>query len=423
MSEPNYRRILSILLLALLFCFSFINVMFSAPEIYAGVTELLEEEKEPEHYNEYTAGVDQLIATNLLGGHSWNEIYGTAYAMLGKNEENNFSYVRDKEGVLYYANFWNVADTPMKDLAKRVRSMQEDLVERHTRVVMLLYPSKSDPSWLSPYYGIPYQDYDAQAEEFLRYLRRYGIDYLDYREAFRNSGKTAEEMFFYSDHHWRVETGFEVTRLLVEHIRDTYGEDWDPENYYCNLDNYYTETYGKYFMGSQGRETGEVYSTPDDYTLLLPRFDVDVHWEFELPWGGTGSSKGNLRDALIRRSYTDDESMYDRDMNNAYLSGIYLSDHIENRSMVDGPKVLFLRNSYSSTPAVFLIPMVKDIRMIWNLNTPEDKAMNTIRGDHYDYVFVALTVDNLRDEELSFYKEGIPGKKTKAEENASQEAE
>ena len=90
-------------------------------------------------------------------------------------------------------------------------------------------------------------------------------------------------------------------------------------------------------------------------------------------------------------------------MNNSYINGVYMLDEIENALAKNSTDVLFLRNSFSSTVAVFLTPMVRSIDMMWTVNMPEDTLMAGIRHKKYDYVFVALNVDNLADEEFSFY--------------------
>ena len=405
MRVNNYQRILAAVFVVMLFGFSAYNIYAVHDIIHDEITEIFEKKKEPEEYVEYTAAVDKMLSTNLYGGHIWNEIYGTVYKMLGKNEENNFSYVRDKSGMLHFSNFWNETDVPVLSLARRMRRLQDDVRKNGTKVVLLLYPSKYDIAWSKGYYGMPYQDYNEYADEFLRYLRRYNVDYIDYRPAFRDSGKDEGELFFYNDHHWTVDTGFNAMTMLVDHIRDTYNEDWDPEHYYCDKDNYFTETYDHIFMGSQGREAGEIYSELDDYSFLLPDFETKVSWKFTSTSGSSSEVRGNLRDVLISHKNLDKNDVYERDMNNSYMSGIFMRDIVENMSSgEDKARILLLRNSYSSTLATFLTPMVREMSMIWSRYYPEEEALKVIKAQPYDYIFVCVTTDNLEDAEFPFYK-------------------
>ncbi len=416
-----YQKISAILFLLLLFGFAGYNLYQEGEIVYDEIAQL-----EVPAYTEtktYTAGIDTVLITNLAGDHFWNEVYGTVCKALGKNEENGFTYVRDRDGVLYYANLWNTTDVSMEELAKRVKRLQEDTKAKGTKVVMLLYPTKYDENWSDGYYGIPYQDMNDLADEFLMYLRRYGVDYLDYREILQATGKSASELFFKTDHHWTVETSFDATVSLVEFMRERFGEELDPEGFYCDINNYVIEEYKGSFLGSQGREAGLVYSGVDDYTFILPNFATRVKWKHRNLTESVDEQNGYVNGTLISKGYLKVKDAYERDLNSSYLGGVYLFDRVQNmdRPEGEGLKLLFLRNSYSSCIATFLTPMVSSIDLVWTANSEENEIMPVIASGDYDYIFVALNVDNLCNDEFSFYTTPLPGEPEEGEEAPEEE--
>lgn len=414
MSE-RYQKIFAIIFLILLFGFSGYNIYSSWEDIVEDVKEQINiesivssitEEYDFSSLEEAVQNLNTIINTNLVGGHIWNEIYGATYAALGKNEENNFAYIKDKDGIEYYANFWNTPDITMKELAKRMKRMKDDLEPKGTKVILLLYPTRYDTAWADGYYGLPYQDYNKAADEFLRYLRRYDVDYIDYREVFKDSGLRGEEIFYKTDHHWNTTAAYYATTKLVDHIRDSFGEDLDPQGKYCDINSYFLDEYEAAFMGSMGRETGEVYGGRDDFSCLSPKFETSVVYSYYTSNKETKVHEGNFTQTIIQKNRLRKDDIYEKDLNNVYMSGVQLADKIENQLAENDTSVFMIRNSYSSPVAVFLSPMVKSVDCVWGLNLSEESIMKQLNENDYDYVIVAVNVDNFDNEgNFSFYTE------------------
>ena len=404
-----YQKIFAIVFMVMLFTFAGFNFFSVKDCVYDDITSLseIEEFDIQETPKLAVSTIDNSVRTHFLGGYMWNEVYGTVFATLGKNEENNFSYVRDKDGSQYYANFWNVPDLTMKELAVRMRRMQDDLSPSGTKVILLLYPTKYDDAWADGYYGIPYQDYNQYADELLRYLRRYNVDYIDYREVFKDSGLDGTQIFYNSDHHWNPESAFMATKVLVEHIREEYNDDLDPDYKYLNPENYYFEDYKDIFMGSMGRESGEVYSGLDDCTLIIPKFDTLFDYTFYSRLGEYSQRRGPITDTLISRDPLISDDIYDRDMNSCYSGGIHVADEVVNKMPDNDISVMFLRNSFSSPVGSFMAPMVYRLDMIWTVNSYEETNVKKLRQGNYDYVIVAVNVDNLDNDSFLFYTEPL----------------
>lgn len=417
------RNAAALLVLAVLLGCAAANVWFARAAICDDVMDL-----EPEPVRDiasltaYRDAADEILRENIAGGRLWGELYGKAVRLLGKNEIDGFTCVRDRSGVLHQANFWNTTDVDMKDAAQRIRRLQDlyseppaaeeppsghnrDIyAERTSNVIVLLYPSKYDPAWTDGFYGIPYQDLNPLADELLRYLRRYNVDCIDYRELLRESGAAETGIFYRGDPYWNVETAFWATDRLVDHIRGTYGDDWDPERAYCDLENYEVERYRNFFFGEQALDAGGGYSEPDDYTLILPDFHADIHCSFRLLSGDTAAGSGSVRSALISERYVSEEDIYEREMHRTYLSDRYTKGQIINLDAgTDAPSLLFIWDSYSPEMPVFLASMASRIDLIDTLNLKSGTRVETLLGEEpYDYIIVALSVDHLSEKAFPF---------------------
>ena len=83
-----------------------------------------------------------------------------------------------------------------------------------------------------------------------------GIDTLDLREGLLESGIPAKDLFFTTDHHWKIKTAFWAFGQLVHHLDGMYNKPLDPENYFTDIGNYNVIPYKDFFIGSrpQNRE-------------------------------------------------------------------------------------------------------------------------------------------------------------------------
>ncbi len=406
MEVKKYKQVFAGLFLSFLIGFSLVNLKEQKGKLNYYFKELGVPENR-EELQEFPQKADGILTENLWGGHIWNEMYGAVNKILLKNEENNFKYVRDKSGFLYSGRFWNFSQVDARELALRVRRLKDVTEEKGTKVMCLMYPTKYNQQWSKGYYGIPYNDMNDFADEVLLHMRRYNVDYLDYRKIYVEEGKTMEDIFYKTDHHWINSTAFEAMGSLLEYLEEKDGVVLDPDGYYRNLANYQVEEYKEIYLGSQGRETGVLYAGLDDYTYIYPKENSEYTYTYKYRNGETGRKKGDVLNTLINQKYLQYEDVYERELNNSYLQGICLTDQITNELNSEGVKILFIRDSYSSPLAVFLAPMCSQVDLVWSIHMTSASVEKIVEEGNYDYIFVALAIDNFTEEGLPFYKENI----------------
>ncbi len=416
----THQIIASCIILALIVAFAAVNLCCSGSAILEDAAEL-DPVENWSALKDYAASVDEIFRERLAGRWTWSRLYGNANRILGKKEINAFSQVLDRDGVLHPGNFWNTTDIEMKDAAQRIRRMQdhysiilEETVpgthhqrdvygERTARVIVLLFPSKYNPEWTKGYYGIPYQDMNPIADDFLRYLRRYNVDYIDYRELLLAEGKQETDIFYRGDLYWNTETAFWAAGKLLEHLRLVCADDWDPEGFYGDIRNYEVERYDRWFYGEQGLDSGSGYADADGYTLITPGFHTDVRSSFQLLSGSVQEESGSVRQALITERYLSEDDPHERTLHRTYLGGRHTTGRIVNlESEPDDPAVLFIWDDYSPEIPVFLTPMTSRIDLIDVLNLQEGARIDDQLTEDYDYIIFGLSVDHMSSRMFPF---------------------
>jgi len=408
MKTKIYKKIFAILFLVVLIGFSAVNFKSEIGTVIYFVKNIDKPDNVKELGN-ITAQVDVVLTENIVGKYGWYEFYGWVHKSLGKNEENNFMYVKDKDDILYSGNFWNTSQTSPLNIAMRIRKLQDAVADKGTKVVCIMYPTKYNKEWSNGYYGIPYNDLNEYGDDVLSFLRHYNIDYIDFRDVFIENNMTAKDIFFRTDHHWTIPTAFFATGVVLEHLETEYNDYLDPDGYWRDLDNYIVEEYEDVYLGSQGRETGIVYAGGlDDFTLIYPKEKINYSYTYVYSSNDTVyTRKGDTLKTLVDKSMLETENIYESDVYESYMNCVCRRDEIINENLETGKKIFFIRDSYSSPLATFMAPMCKEIDMKWSVRVSGNEIEEAVLNDTYDYIFVALAIDNFTDTGVPFFADEV----------------
>lgn len=353
----------------------------------------------------WIADAESDTSQELLGSEALIDTYGYVQKLLGKREFNNFSFIRDDDGMLYYGSTWPQDTEGLEEYARRVRRLKNAVESRGARLLVVLPPSKLLAGVSDVPRTWPINDPNVRMDKLLTLLYQNGVDAVDLRPTMQQSGRTLEELFFKTDHHWTPLAGFLAAREIVDQIRERFGDDWDPSGFYTDLDHYNACTYQECMLGSSGRDTGAVYSGLEDYTLLWPDFPTSFVWT-DYERGET--RRGDFTQSLLDGSELEVHSLYNSSINRVYLHEITDHDKIVNLNNPDGPKVKVLRDSYFSPTACFLAPMCSEIEMQWTRAEGDEYNMEAfvMEGD-YDYLILEIYPYNYDEQSFDFFQEPV----------------
>jgi hypothetical protein len=268
--------------------------------------------------------------------------------------------------------------------------------------MVLLFPNKFEKGRTNDYDGLPYPDMNVYADDFLQYLRRYSIDFIDYRQWLKDSGRSTSDAFYISDSHWRVNTAFYATEFLVEYIKYKYGLDLDPDHTCLNVENYTKNLYPNVFYGDYALKTERFHTKADSYELLTPTFPTEFDTESESPNGRTIQEHGIFSDVLTTRRYINEDDVYDREVYKTYLGSVHAKFHIKNALIPDGPKILFIWDVWSPEMAAFTASMAGTVDSLNILYMNDQRIKKELAENSYDYIFIGLQPDTLNSSHFPY---------------------
>ena len=351
---------------------------------------------------EEIAKLEASINDQVYGKYWFLDMYGAWQKLLNKNEINDFEVVKAKDGSLHYTYF---SDGPEEKLSliDSLNELRMTVEDDDTKFLYVMTPDKCIPGYTEFSKGLPYSYVNETADLFLKGLRKQKIDYIDLREYMEDSGIEKSELFYKTDHHWKIETAFYAFTCLVKELSKDYKFSENLIAEATNLNNYNKVLYEKSYVGSMARKTGVYYGDVDDFTMLYPKFPTKYRFRAKTN-GNEYDTAGKFEHALMSMvPFTYDGSHYDpqADKYSSYLYGNQGVAHIKNKN-VDGPRILIVKDSFMVPVAAFLSTVCSDIYLVdvryYDGNVTE--YVNSVKD--LDYVMVSYTPQNLVEEFFAF---------------------
>lgn len=291
-------------------------------------------------------------------------VKGWVYKTLGidtiKGDEPKYDIIRLKDDYITFAG----TQEDISDYADKLLSFGKWINDNDIPFLYIQAPHKW-PKDMSDF-SAGTNHYAAQADDMLSALSSAGLDTYDLRDDIDGL-----EYFFKTDHHWTPETGLLAAKFIAEFLDTKYSFDLDTSVY--NKDNYEYEVIKDCFLGSQGKKVGPYYAGLDDYTIISPRFETDIHKT--VPIMGIDIA-GTFEDCF--HDYTVFEN---KDLFAASPYIFYTSDYnleIDKNNLTENNnKILFIRDSFGCVLTPFL-----------SLSTNEIHVVDTrfFKDNLYDYI-------------------------------------
>lgn len=391
----------AILFIIFIFIFSGLNLFVS----YKPIVECLNNAKTSNSSMRDTIkDLETTINENVFERYKFIDGYGYIQRLMGKNEESNFEVIKDEQGLSHYT-FFADKPNPVKEIARRTIAFSKNVETSQKKFIYLMPPDKYIEGITKFPTGIPYNYANETADNFLEELKKSNISTIDLRDGLNNSGIPDDEIFFKTDHHWRIPTVFWEYGKLVEKLNNDYGLKLDESGFYRNKENYNIIKYNNVYIGSMGRKAGVYYSGIDDFTLIYPKFKTD--YEFYAKTGDQESKlQGRFEDALLAvypLRVRKDTYALEADKYFSYLYGNQGVVHVKNKEVLDGPKFLFIKDSLTVPLAAFLSTVSSDIYLIDPRYYKED-IVDFAKQVDVDFVFMAFYPQNLVKEFFPFYE-------------------
>lgn len=397
------KKIFTIIFLIVVTGYSIINGYYG----YEAWWEEIEEGYKRGDATELVAELDEEIIESMYKKMNFIEIYSYVQVLMNKYEFNNFSYIKDKNGYLHYASFFQEDDPKIVEYAKRVKRLKEHVEKNGTKVLFVVAPGKYIKGESEFVRSMPVNNPDNTVDEMIFYLNRFGIDTIDLRKYIPNETLSYEDAFFKTDHHWTVPASFQAAQIIVDTIEEKYGEDLDPDQYYMNPDNYESVTYMHGMLGSMGRKTGANFSELENFTALWPKFETHYTRESIGVSGAVQTVSGTEKDTILAVDILKKgDNIYSDSQYSFYLNGINPMEKVINEDNRNGCRIFAIRDSYFSPVMAFLLPMCGEIDAIWSLEKLDEVDIEEYISENVvDYVIIEIYPYNIYEDAFNFFKE------------------
>lgn len=300
-------------------------------------------------------------------------------------------------GCLAYFNGENLYITQEKNVSKRIiySSMKETSTTFESEQIIDFYYWCSENGIDFLYVNAP-EKYTSDKEfETLFHVRTYAnsnvdillnnismvnVPYLDLRNIFDSKMAKDYPALYRTDHHWTAPSGLWASQQILHELNLRYDFNFDDEN--LKIENYSFQTTPNVFLGEQGMKCSEFFVGRDDYTMVLPKFPVQMKVISKnlITNEVTGFWHGGI-ETIVN---TDSHRHY------AYLPHDLDGTTIVNESINNNHKVLLIGDSFSYVIAPFISQAVKQISGIIIRDYPQ-KEFNLrkyIKNEGFDTVIV-----------------------------------
>ena len=268
--------------------------------------------------------------------------------------------------------------------ADRIENNYNNSVENHSYYLYCKLPSKAFYNSY-PQNIICYNKQNAINQIVELNLRN--IPLIDFADELGRMGFNEEDVYFYTDHHWKPKVGFKATEIICKELNKRYGFIYDDEA--ISLPNYNIKTYKKQFLGSYGKKVGRYFTWhgPDDFDVITPKFNTDIT---EIHLSDNKTRSGSFENTLLFFEYLR-KDYYNVNTYATYSGGDFRLQIIKNNLKPEGLKVLLIRNSYSCVISPFLALHVHELHVVDDRegDYPAGEPIDVdkyIKEEKFDYV-------------------------------------
>lgn len=244
--------------------------------------------------------------------------------------------------------------------------------------------------------GVP-DEVNPAANQVIERLENAEVSVLDLRRNLHEEGRSHEELFFHTDHHWNSEGAFWGYQKLTERLNADFG--YEIDDTLRERENFRQKDFPEGFLGSYGKRTGKYFGGVDDISVILPDFEVSLR--MEVPDRGI-VREGDFSQALLDFSQITDVWYYD-DSHIPYA--VYTGDdynlmRIINENAENDKKLLLLKDSFVRPVASFLSLGIRQVEAIDLRIEPKISVKEYLNAHKPDTVVFMCSIWALKDYNL-----------------------
>lgn len=335
------------------------------------------------------------VNTMVINYMSWISAANTYNKIIGWDITPLYTYnspVRLSDG--QWAEYQKKVD--VSDKVEALVQFNKILKEKGIKFLVLMAPSKIDRTDKSQS-GI-FDFSNQNGDEFISTLEAENIRCIDIRKYMEKEGKTANQLFYKTDHHWTAAAGMWAAHIVGDTLNESYGYHIETDK--LSQDNYREKKYEKIFLGSRGRKVTLAKAAPEDFSLYYPKFITSYH--YEIPSKGIDVT-GDFS-VMYDMSNVNSIDYYNINTYSAYGYADVPLIRIKNKNIHDGHRLLILKNSYGNVVVPFLSTTVNEIHVL-DLRHFTGSLQTYIKEYGPDTVLFIMSMEGLSNENIEYTRE------------------
>ena len=282
--------------------------------------------------------------------------------------------------------------TSVKDKLENLEAFYEWCGEHDIPLLYVNLPAKSENRFLAEYGVGSFSG--ENADELLAGLAARGIDQLDMRDYFSADDLGSLDIFYKTDHHWKISAALFSAQVISRYIN---------ERYHLGLDtgaiadeNMKHEYMPGSWLGEFGRRTSAAFSGKEDFEYITPAAPGAFH--LVIPDRGIDAAGGFS--VMINESVFEDPDLYNDSFYYAYLfrnDPIQIIDNLEERA----GRILILKDSFGQALNPFLAMTAGEL-ISWDVRYNKTDLREYLEDHPVDLVVVAYTESFIQSRMFQF---------------------
>ena len=327
---------------------------------------------------------DNLIDINSLK----NNITNSRYA------PQNGNTVKCESDMLSMINQERFDKSHLQSVANRVSELQKKSESIGADFIYLAVPEKgyyqTFPSNIRDYSKMNFNDY-------LDCLKENNVPVLSYVDEFKERNMDKEDIYYYTDTHWKTNVGLLAAQLACDSINQRYGIPFDQSK--LNINNYNQKLYPDWFLGALGKKVGTYFTWKgaDDFNLITPKFKTSLIEE--KPYEDS-VRKGSFEDTILYGEQIYEKDYYHHDPYSGYCGGNHRLQIFNNQLDNNGKTALFIRDSFSHVVTPYFALQFKELHLADTRG--EDIELDYDKINWYEYM------EKLKPDIVIMLYKGVP---------------
>ncbi len=206
---------------------------------------------------------------------------------------------------------------------------------------------------------------NAIIDKVIKTIKNSNIRTLDLRQEFTKDGIDPQDVFYHTDHHWKIPYSFQGAKQIAKYLNGAYKLNLDPKNVFSNSANYTSRTAPKAYSGSYMDAGGSAFvGDPDDFTALIPKFTTNYRFRSYTSSGEIQHLNSGSKKAMDYTG-TFSETLYDgRDTYMGYFNGGNTEIRVNNNIATNQLKCMVVGTSNARPASAFLSTYFNELRFI-----------------------------------------------------------